>query len=111
MAASETIREAFWQRSFLKEIGFEEEGPIVVGSDSESAIKLASDPVYHERTKHIDIRVHVIREHIRKGTATLIYVPTNVQVADSLTKAVPRAKVQFCCTRMGLVDLESTVGV
>jgi len=110
LAESETIREAVWQRNFIKEIGFELEGPIVVGSDSESAIKLAADPVYHERTKHIDIRVHVIREHIRKGTATLIYVPTNEQVADSLTKAVPRAKVRFCCTRMGLVDLGSTSG-
>jgi transposase InsO family protein len=103
MAAAEAVREAIWQRTMLEEVGFGVNGALVIGCDSESAIKLGGDPVYHERTKHIDVRMHFLREHVRRGTVALVYVPTAEQVADVLTKPVPRAKVQFCCTRMGLL--------
>ena len=106
MAAAEAVRESIWQRTFLQEIGCGVTRPTVIGCDSESAIKLTADPVYHERTKHIDVRVHFIRDHVRRGVAVLLFVPTAEQVADSLTKPVPRAKVRFCCDRMGLTMLE-----
>ena len=106
MAAAETVRECIWQRTFLEEIGLGVTRPIVIGCDSDSAIKLAADPVYHERTKHIDVRVHFIRDHVRRGAAVLLFVPTAEQVADVLTKPVPRAKVRFCRDRMGLTMLE-----
>jgi hypothetical protein len=106
MAAVEAVRESIWQRTFLQEIGCEVTRPTVIGCDSDSAIKLTADPVYHERTKHIDVRVHFIRDHVRRGVAVLLFVPTAEQVADSLTKPVPSAKVKFCRDRMGLTKLE-----
>ncbi len=81
----------------------------IIGCDSDSAIKLTADPVYHERTKHIDVRVHFIRDHVQRDVAVLLFVPTAKQVADSLTKPVPRAKVRFCRDRMGLTMLENTL--
>ena len=105
MASAEAVRESIWQRTFLTEIGFAINGPIAIGCDSEWAIKLAADPVYHERTKHIDVRVHMIRDHVQRGAVVLLYVPTVEQVADALTKLVPYAKVKFCRERMGLVEI------
>jgi hypothetical protein len=72
-------------------------------------MKLADDPVYHEKSKHIDIKVHYIREQIEKGEVEFVYVPTEYQVADALTKAVPRSKVEFCREKMGVVELEATL--
>jgi hypothetical protein len=109
MAAAEAVREAIWQRTFLTEIGFKIDGPIVIGCDSESAIKLAADPVYHERTKHIDVRVHMIRDHVQRGAIVLLFVPTAEQVADALTKPVPYAKVRFCGERMGLAEVTKKI--
>ena len=109
MAAAETVRECIWQRTFLEEIGLGVTRPIVIGCDSDSAIKLAADPVYHERTKHIDVWVHFIRDHVRRGAAVLLFVPTAEAVADVLTRPGPRAKVRFCGDRMGLTLLENTL--
>jgi hypothetical protein len=109
MAAAEAVREAIWQRTFLTEIGCKIDGPIVIGCDSESAIKLAADPVYHERTKHIDVRVHMIRDHVQRGAIVLLFVPTAEQVADALTKPVPYAKVRFCGERMGLAEVTKKI--
>ena len=105
MAVAEAVREAIWERTFLTEIGVDVSGPVAIGCDSESAIKLSADPVYHERTKHIDVRTHMIRDHVRRGTIALLFVPTSEQVADVLTKPVPYAKVNFCRIRMGLTEM------
>jgi hypothetical protein len=106
MAATKAVCESIWHCTFLQEIGCGVTRPTVIGCDSESAIKLTADLVYHERTKHIDIRVHFIRDHVRRGVAVLRFVPTAEQVADSLTKPVSRARVRFCRDRMGLNMLE-----
>ncbi len=105
MTAAEAVREAIWQRTLLTEIGVNVNEPIAIGCDSESAIKLSADPVYHERTKHIDVRTHMIRDHVQRGTIALLFVPTSKQVADVLTKPIPYAKVNFCRTPMGLTEM------
>jgi len=51
-------------------------------------MKLASNPMHHRRTKHIDVRYHHIRHHIDSGTVKLVYVKTKEQLADCLTKGV-----------------------
>ena len=59
--------------------------------DNKGSIELAKNPVHHKRSKHIDIRHHFIREHIRNGTILINYVPTKDNIADLFTKAVPQA--------------------
>jgi hypothetical protein len=87
MALSESMREALWLRQLLIElrIGFVQ--PITIRVDNQSAIKLAENPVQHQRSKHIDIRYFRIREEIRNGNITVKYVPTDQNIADLLTKS------------------------
>ena len=57
-------------------------------TDSLSAIELAKNPLYHARTKHVDIRYHFIREKVNSKEINLVYCPTNQLLADGLTKAI-----------------------
>ena len=59
---------------------------IPIFCDNTSAIAIFDNPVQHSKTKHIKIRHHFIREHVERGTVKLIYVPTEMQLADIFTK-------------------------
>lgn len=63
-----------------------QDDPTEVYVDNKSAIALAKNPVFHERSKHIDTRYHFIREHVNKKDVELIYCKSYDQVADILTK-------------------------
>ena len=71
-------------------------------SDDQSVIALMKDHQYHARTKHIDIRYHFIRWIVEQGSIRLVYCPTDDMVADTLTKALPSAKVKYFATELGL---------
>ena len=61
--------------------------------DNQGAIKLANNPVHRQRSKHIDIKYHFIRDEVTIGTLQLIYVPTHLNIADMFTKPVSRMKL------------------
>lgn len=64
--------------------------------DSQSGIHLAKNQVYHERTKHIDVKLHFVREIIAKGEVSLEKISTDDNPADMLTKALPGTKFNHC---------------
>jgi hypothetical protein len=72
----------------LKHLGFPQENPIEIYIDNRSAIALAKNPVYHERSKHIDTCHHFIREHVKNKEVELISCKTNDQVAHIFTKSL-----------------------
>ena len=93
MAATHATKEAIWLHGLLVELGRISAGysiPLLI--DNQSAIALFKNPEHHERTKHIAIRYHFIRDIYEAGTIELEYVPTGDQVADVLTKALGREK-------------------
>jgi hypothetical protein len=59
--------------------------------DSTSAISVAKNPVLHSRTKHIEVRYHLLRDNVEKGTIVLSHVPTQNQLADIFTKPLDQA--------------------
>jgi hypothetical protein len=75
----------------------------VIHCDNQSCIKLFENPVFHDRSKHIEIRYHFIRDLVQRGAVQLQYVSTDDQVADILTKALPRVKHVYFRDKMGLV--------
>jgi hypothetical protein len=88
ISLSSCINEVVWIISFLSELGFRVPTPVPIYCDNKSAKDLAYNPVHHERTKHIDIRYHRIREFILDGTIVINYVKSADNPADIFTKTV-----------------------
>ena len=68
----------------------------MIFEDNQGCIALSANPVFHKRTKHIDIRYHFIRERVASGEVELRYVPTAEQLADLLTKGLPGGQGPLC---------------
>ena len=104
MAASLAACEAIWMRKILVGLfGFHLE-PTVIYCDKQSCIKLSDNPVFHDRSKHIDMRYHHIRDCVQRRIMMLSYIPTEDQDADILTKALTRSKFEFHRGRIGVAD-------
>lgn len=101
MAASCASRESVFLRQLLGELGYKQ-ASVTLHCDNQSSIALSSNPAYHQRTKHIDVQHHFIREKVESGEIILKYEPTENMIADVLTKALPRAKHEWCTNGLGL---------
>jgi hypothetical protein len=73
--------------------------------DNKSALALARNSVFHERSKHIDLRYHFIRNCLTEGTVSASYINTVDQLADILMKALGRVKFQELRARIGMVQI------
>ncbi len=93
MAASAAAQEAIHLRSLMQSLGFTQKGPTTIWDDNQGCIAMTKNPVQHKRTKHIDIRFHFVRDAVNRGDILLRYVATGDQVADLLTKAVPKGTI------------------
>ena len=107
IALAEGCREATWLRSLLKEMNYSQQGPTILHCDNQGSIQLAKNPGTHQRTKHIDIKHHLIREKIESEEVRVIYVETSRQEADILTKSLPRNLHKANTQAMGLIELRS----
>ena len=101
MALTEAVKESIWVHGLLDSFGLNQQVP-VVHCDSQSAIHLARNPVYHERTKHIDIRLHFVRENVSNGIVAVQKIATAENPADMMTKALPIDKFKYC---LGLINI------
>lgn len=70
--------------------------------DNKSAISLVKNPVHHDRSKHIDIRFHFIRECAQDGLIEVSFIRTEEQLGDVLTKPLGRIKFRELCSGIGL---------
>ena len=70
---------------------YDNEVPTMSHEDNLGCLKCSEDPVLHGRMKHIDIKYHRLKEFVTDGSCKLIYVPTDRQIADLLTKSLPKA--------------------
>ena len=82
------VQDIVWMRQLLKDLGLERGRPTSVYIDNSSARQLAMNPVHHQRSKHIDIKYHWIRDMVSSETIKMIHVPTTDQRADFLTKTL-----------------------
>jgi hypothetical protein len=95
----------------LKDVEKQQEGSVVIKCDNKSTIAMCKNPKYHGRSKHIDIKLHFIRELVANNTIELEYVPTADQKADILTKALPAADFLAMRRKIGVTKFESRGGV
>ncbi len=80
-------------RIFLEELGYPQKQPTILFQDNLSTIAMINNPAHSKRTRHLEIRFNMIREHIQNGNITMQYLSTDKMTSDILTKAL--AKHQF----------------
>ena len=103
MAASQASCEAIWLRNMFVSLFEERLEPTMIYCDNQSCIKLMENPVFHDRSKHIEICYHSICDYVQRGIVKLEYVSTDEQVEDVLTKSLPRGKHVHFRDKMGVV--------
>jgi hypothetical protein len=102
MAASHCSKEGIWLRSLLNEIGHGDPDATNIYCNNFSAITLTKDPTFHAQSKHIDICHHFVHERVESGELNVSYISTNENVADILTKGLPRPKHETFVYSLGL---------
>lgn len=102
IALTHAGRELVWLRQLLSEIARPLHHPSTLHCDNQSAIALSKDNMINARTKHFDIRYHWIRELVSDNVISITYCPTDTMVADVLTKALARPKLERFTAELGL---------
>ncbi|XP_028086199.1 uncharacterized protein LOC114287116 [Camellia sinensis] len=99
------VCEGIWLNRLLEELRVPSEHPMVLYCDNQAAISIAKNPVHHDRTKHVEIDRHFIKEKIEEGVFQVSYTPTNYQKADILTKALARVNFEDLTEKLGLINI------
>lgn len=82
--------EVIWLRRLLASIGIPQTTPTTIFTYSQSAMRLAVNPEFHSRTKHVDVKFHFLREQVVLRSIDIHYLPTQQQIADIMTKTLTR---------------------
>jgi hypothetical protein len=106
ISATTAACQGVWLRRMIRELRGEERSTTIL-IDNQSAIQLCKNPVFHDRSKHIETRYHFIRECVQDGRINVEHINTNEQLADIMTKALPRARFQELRGKLGIVNLGS----
>ena len=87
---STACSEIVWLRSHLEELGFPHTTSTPLYADNTSAIQIGTNPVFHERTKHIEVFCHSILDTLESRVISLHHISSDLRVADVFTKALTR---------------------
>ena len=87
MTATQACKEAVWVKRLLKELGHKQK-KITLFCDSQSALHIAKNPVFHYRMKHIGIQYHFVREVVKDGSIDMLKIHTKKNLADVITKSI-----------------------
>ncbi|WP_338140430.1 Ty1/Copia family ribonuclease HI [Candidatus Phytoplasma australasiaticum] len=106
-ALAATASEIVWINQLLADLCIPSTSPAVIFCDNNVAIHIASNPMFHERTKHIELDCHFIREKIVCGTIKLMPIRTHLQLADIFTKALSASVFSSLLGKIGVLNITS----
>lgn len=101
MAITEVCKEAIWLKGLFSELN-EDLQISTVFCDNQSAIFLTKDQMFHERTKHIDVRYHFVRDIIARGDIVVSKISTHENPLDMMTKSLSITKFEHCLYLVGV---------
>uniref|UniRef100_A0A2N9H8W8 Reverse transcriptase Ty1/copia-type domain-containing protein n=1 Tax=Fagus sylvatica TaxID=28930 RepID=A0A2N9H8W8_FAGSY len=107
-ALADTTVELLWLRWLLQDLGIDCSTAVPIHCDNRSAIQIAHNDVFHERTKHIEIDCHFVRHHLLQGTLQLRSVSSQDQLADIFTKPMPLGRFRDLISKLKLVSVHPT---
>jgi hypothetical protein len=108
-ALAQAACEGQWLLYLLQDFLINHEGPILIYCDNKSAMHIAANPVFHERTKHIEIDCHVIRDKVQANIIHLLPVTSKEQIADIFTKSLHPGPFHTLQTKLGIIDIYSSL--
>ena len=106
-AMKNTCLELTWLRYILQDLKVSLSEQALLYCDNQATLHIAANPVFHERTKHIEIDCHIVREKLQAGIIKPCYVSTKMQLSDIFTKALGRHQFDFLKDKLGVIDIHS----
>eukprot|EP00253_Pinus_taeda_P026008 PITA_26008 len=107
VAIASCCTQLLWMMQTLQDFQITCTPPISILCNNTSAISISKNPVMHSKTKHIPIKYHFLQEQVLEQKVKLEYVPSKEQVADILTKPLPRETLEYLRQKLGVVDASS----
>ena len=99
------VCELLWVKTILEEMGFLSAKPMKMYCDNQAAMYITSNLVFYERTKHIEVDCHLIRDMVIKKQIVASFVRSNDQLGDTFTKALGRGPLDDLCIKLGMLDI------
>jgi hypothetical protein len=103
IAACSASCESIWLRKLLTDLFELEMRETLILCDNQSCIKMTKNPVFHDRSKHMEIRYHYIRDMVQRGALMLQYISTDEKVVEVLTKPLSHIKFEYFRDKLGIV--------
>ena len=102
---TQSVCEIMWLHQLLMEVGSKALVPTKLWCDNQTAFHIASNSIFHERTKHIEIDCHFVHEKIQLGLISTGYVKIGEQLGDIFTKALSEDRVSYLCNKLGMGNI------
>ncbi|CAL2225061.1 unnamed protein product [Prunus armeniaca] len=106
-AMASTCYEVTWLRFLLQDLHLPSSGASRMYCDNHAALHIAANPIFHERTRHIEMYCHFIRDKILDGNVSTWHVNSSQQLADTFTKPLGKEKFSAMLRKLGVLDIHS----
>jgi hypothetical protein len=109
-ALANATAELIWVQALLGELGVSQNSPPILWCDNIGATYLSSNPVFHARTKHIEVDFHFVRERVAQKLLQIRFISSKDQLADIFTKPLPLPLFTTCKYNLNLYGSVETAG-